>query len=134
MTTRDEELDDLERELTESEASARFKEQVAQANGGLPFIERPHEMDIKPGMLCWLDGTRVCGPDCVAYNVEHVDPKTQELVQGPTKCLVLLFMGQQGSAALSVVLASRKRIQEAQDAQRTKPEDVHPPDPYGRKS
>lgn len=127
MTTRDDELDDIEKELSED----RFKEQVSQATGGLPFLHRPAEMDIKPGMLCWMDGTRVCGPDCVAYNVEEVDPNSQELIQGPNKCLVLRYMGQQGAAALSVLLVNRKRIAEIQDKQRQDAQQQTPPDPFG---
>lgn len=128
MTARDEELDKIEEELSD------FEKQVAHAEGGRPFIQRPNEMDIGPGMLCWMDGTRVCGPDCVAYNVEEFDPDTQELIQGPNKCLVLRYMGQQGAAALSVLLVNRKRITEIQDNKRAQDAPMPSvPDPYGGK-
>lgn len=125
--SRDEDLEALEKELSEE----RFKEQVERAVGGQPFIERPVEMDIKPGMLCWMDGTRVCAADCVAYNVEEYDPATQELMQGPNKCLVLRYMGQQGAASLSTLLVNRKRITEIQDKKRGDNPAV--PDPFGNR-
>lgn len=92
---RDKELDDLVDELK------------------TPFIERPDEMDIRAGVLCWLDGSRVCGADCVAFNPEEQEAGLAS--DGPNKCLVLMYMGQQGSAALSIITANallRKRDQD----------------------
>ncbi len=123
MATRDEELDAMEREL---EAMANAKPEND------PHIHRPEHLDIGPGMLCWLDGTRVCGTDCVAYNVEEVDERGNFL-QGPNKCLALFYMGQQGAAALSTLLLNRKRVTEIQDKKREGMGGPPPPDPFGRK-
>ncbi len=121
MSERDEELDSLEQELA-------AMGEVKPAND--PHIERPPQLDIGPGMLCWLDGTRVCGPDCVAFNTEDVDDNGS-LLQGPNKCLALFYMGQQGAAALSTLLLNKKRVSEIQDQKRVQQHE--PPDPFGGK-
>jgi len=120
---RDEELDAMEREL---EALANAK------HAGDPHIERPDELDIGPGMLCWLDGTRVCGADCVSFNPEELD-QHGDMLEGPNKCLALFYMGQQGAAAMSTILLNRKRILEIQDKRREKPNMPPPPSPFGEK-
>jgi hypothetical protein len=110
---RDRELEELERELGRVEA---------------PYIHRPEELDLRDGMLCWLDGARVCGPDCVAYNPEETDERGEAL-QGPNKCLPLLYIGQQGAAALATIAVSRKRIAEIQDKERERRQGPPPPTP-----
>lgn len=111
MTTRDEELDDLEAELAN-------KEQVeAKTIRGTPFIERPDTLPVSDGSLCWRDGARYCGADCVAFNTEELDEHGAP-AQGPNKCLVLLYAGQQASAALSTLVVNRKAVQAAQDSER----------------
>jgi len=120
---RDEELDAMEREL----------EELANATpAGDPHIKRPDELDIGPGMLCWLDGTRLCGADCVSFNPEEID-EHGSMLEGPNKCLALYYMGQQGSAAMSTLLLNRKRILEIQDNRREDPRMPQPPSPFGAK-
>ncbi len=48
---RDEELEALRRELSQDQ----------------PYIEKPDERQIESGALCFLDRTRVCGPDCPSH-------------------------------------------------------------------
>lgn len=110
MTQRDDELDDLEKELAQ--------EPVAKTRKGTPYIERPDTLAIGDGTLCWRDGDRYCGPDCVAHNVDDIDEHGNSL-QGPNKCLILLYSGQQASAALSTMDTNKKRLRVIQDAERT---------------
>jgi len=112
MVDRDAELDELDRTL------------------GDPFIERPETLDLRDGMLCWLDGARVCGSDCVAYNTEDLDEQGN-VVQGPNRCLPLLYIGQQGAAALTTIAVNRRRIAESQDKERAARNGQPPPNPYG---
>lgn len=57
MTTdRDREIDELVKELK------------------APHIERPDELNIGPGAMCFLNQARLCGPDCAAYVGEEALP------------------------------------------------------------
>jgi len=98
---RDTELDDLEKELRRSAER--------------PFIDRPKELDVGPGTLCWLDGFRRCGADCVAFNADEGLDDQGVPIDSPNKCLVLTYMGQQGSAAVAAIAVSRKAAQRRQD-------------------
>ncbi len=104
MTSRDKELDALEREL--------------HAN---PFIEKPNEIHIGNGMLCWKDRARSCGPDCVAYNPEGAD-------EGANQCVLLVYKGQQASLALAQTAIFQAQLR----AGRPIP-NPPPPDPLMRK-
>lgn len=116
---RDVEMDDVEKELRDA-ASKK------------PFIHRPEQLDIGKGALCWMDGARLCGPDCVAFNPqEGLDPSGVP-VDSPNKCLVLTYMGQQGSAALSIISVNTMVRKRMQDEKRPGPGDVPPP-PVGGK-
>ena len=97
MSTRDDDLDAAEKDL-------------AGDTNGKPFIHRPETMELRDGLLCWLDGNRVCGADCVSWNAEIEEDA------GPNRCLVLLYMGQQASSAVSAMLVSRRAAVAAQDA------------------
>jgi hypothetical protein len=65
---RDEELDELERELSQD-----------------PYIESPDEINEGEGQTCFLNQDRRCASDCTAYNV-HAD-----LAQGPDRCVILVY-------------------------------------------
>lgn len=97
---RDRELNELERELKAP-----------------PHIESP---DVKnfDGGACWLDKDRVCGPDCVAYNIDGVGLPEGEPVQGPNVCTVLVYAGQMGAGALATLALTRKQRQASDDARR----------------
>lgn len=105
---RDEELSEAERELAEAE----------KAFGSSRYIHRPDEIDLQDGMTCWLDGERVCGGDCMAFNIDG---------DGPNQCLVLHYQGQIGSAALIEIAANKKRLQLAQDQERKERQGPPPP-------
>lgn len=68
MSTREEELDQLERRLRE--------------NIERPYIERPDERDVGVGGACFLDRDRLCGPDCTSF----VDPEAPTAAE---RCVIL---------------------------------------------
>jgi hypothetical protein len=110
MKDRDKELEDLQRELEGAPAG--------QAGGGRPFLHRPEQLDIGAGALCFLDGARLCGPDCVAFNAAEGLDENGHPIDNPNKCLVLTYMGQQGAAALGIIAMSRTAIKSTQDRRR----------------
>lgn len=103
--SRDEDLDELERDLKR------------------PFIHEPDVKDRAPGMECWLDQTRVCGPACMAYNTDEIDEKGN-VVDGPDRCLILFSLGAQGAAATLGIAASVGVIKRAQEAVMKQQEDA----------
>lgn len=103
--SRDKELDALERELH------------------TPFIEKPDEIHVGHGMLCWKDRARSCGPDCVAYNPEGAD-------DGANQCVLLVYKGQQASLALAQTAIFQAQLRGGTKAPIPNPP---PPDPMPRK-
>ena len=114
---RDRELEDIQREL----------EGPASAGPARPFLYRPEQLDVGSGTLCFMDGARRCGADCVAFNAEEGLDENGDPVDNPNKCLVLNYMGQQGSAALSILALNRKAIKHRQDEERAAALGVFPP-------
>ena len=105
---------DLDSELDAVEAEL---ENAKQSPAGAPFIERPDKLDLRRGSLCWLDGSRVCGADCVAFNADELDDHGHA-TDTPNKCIALAYMGQQGAAALSIIAINRPATKKAQDERR----------------
>jgi hypothetical protein len=95
MASRDEDLDDLEKDLRR------------------PYLHEPDSKPITRGMECWLDQTRMCGAACMAYNIDEVDDEGRA-IDGPDRCLVLLSTGAQGAAAVLAVSASVSTLRRAQ--------------------
>lgn len=114
---RDVELDEVEKALREPQR---------------PFIHRPDKLDIGNGTLCWRDGSRLCGADCVAFNVDEGLDENRMPIDTPNKCIVLVYLGQQGSGALSIIDANNLVRKKHQDASRPNPADLPPP-PVGGK-
>lgn len=98
MTSRDKRMDDLEAELRAD-----------------PYIHEPDTKDLKQGMECWLDQTRMCGAACMAYNVDDID-EDGNVIDGPDRCLVLQSTSAQGAAAVLAVTASIASLSRAQRA------------------
>lgn len=114
MKDRDAELDEIENDLK------------------TPFIERPPHLDNGPGALCWLDGARRCGADCVAFNPEEgLDERGQE-VDSPSKCRVLGHMEKHAEAAFLVASIAKKNARRDEDRERT--EGIPTPPVGGRKT
>lgn len=101
--------DEFEKDLQELEKRARRK------------IERPDEVKLVDGEICWNNAQRVCGADCIAFNTEALDEHGSP-IQGPTKCVFIVLLGQLGANSGSLV----RLMSKAQAAART-PEAPPPP-------
>lgn len=88
-----------------------------------PAIDKPDELDMAPGMGCWLDKERMCGPDCMAYDVDA------EPGSGPKFCLVLGAVLRE-PAVIGTAALLRKRNE---DNQRESASAQPVPDPFGKK-
>jgi len=100
MTNRDEDLDQLERDLK------------------APYIESPDRLAIGDGSMCWLDAHRKCGPDCIAFNVTGVCVDDDVPVQGHLQCVLLAATTAQNAGLIQLVAANRRVITELQDKRR----------------
>lgn len=109
MATRDQELDDLEKQLRE------------------PHIEKPDELSIADGSSCWLDMNRACGADCRAY-----DPGVRP-AEGPEVCTILGGMMDVVEALQGFVSVGAITRKKHQDHARTAAASVPVPDPTGGK-
>jgi hypothetical protein len=69
---------------------------------GSPFIEEPDEIEAKEGDACWLNHARICGPDCIAHNIDSFD-EAGFPVQGPTQCSLIVLAGQLASGVTALV-------------------------------
>lgn len=110
MSTRDEELDKLERELRE------------------PHLEKPDEIAISDGTACWLDGNRSCGADCRAYDAGVLP------AEGPEVCTVLGGMMDVVEALRGFISIGAITRKKQQDTARTAAAGAPVPDPTGRKT
>lgn len=75
-------------------------------------------LQIADGTMCWLDADRQCGPDCTAFNAHGVGVPKDELVQGAMQCTVLALLAKSADTSAALVISSRKRVQQVQDARR----------------
>jgi hypothetical protein len=92
---------------------------------GRPKIDHPDEKQILDGEVCWHNSQRVCGADCVAFNTDELDEHGSP-VQGPTKCIFIVLLGQLGQSGSTLVQLMTK----AQLVSRT-PAAPSPPDIRG---
>lgn len=76
---------------------------------GAPYIEEPDEIQTKEGDACWIRQERVCGPDCIAYNLESEDEDGSP-IQGPTQCTMIVLLGQLSSAAGALVQLKKQDL------------------------
>ncbi len=101
MTRRDDELD----------------EAIRGAKPDRPYIEKPDDLKVDVGGLCFLDRHRVCGPDCTAY----ADPTAPTALE---RCVVLSF-------AVDGLLLVEKLVRAPRRA--VAPPNIEPPSPFGAK-
>lgn len=80
---------------------------------GAPFIAEPSEIEVRNGEACWLNHIRVCGADCIAFNIEEVD-EVGSPVQGPTKCTLIVLGGQVASELSTLTLLKQRELKSAQ--------------------
>ena len=113
MDDRDQDLDDLEKELNQ------------------PFLHRPEEIDAGAGQVCFIDGDRECAGDCTAFNI-YADPK-----QGPERCILLVYTANVAVNTQELVQLGRKIAQQATtsaaDDLRAAIASAPVPDPFGGK-
>jgi len=103
MTSRDQELDTLMRDLRRDD----------------PFIEKPDEMAVDIGGGCFLDRERVCGPDCTAFTDVHA-PTAAE------RCVVLSGINA-GLGLIGELVKLRRPVRRDPLGP-----NIPPPDPMGR--
>lgn len=115
-STRDDELDALEKELR------------------APFIETPDRLEAADGSMCWLDGDRRCGPDCMAFNALGVGVEPDAVIQGHLQCVVLATMSSQNAGLVGLIASNRAVVAELQDKRRLEQLSGAVPSPFGRKS
>lgn len=84
---------------------------MAGQRPGAPHIAKPDEIDLQNGEACWLNSVRVCGADCIAYNVDETDEHGSP-VQGPTKC-TLIVLGGQIASGIGALVQLKQREQKA---------------------
>lgn len=82
--------DENEKDLEELDKRSRRK------------IELPDEKKIIDGEICWNNSQRICGADCIAFNTDSLDDNGDP-VQGPTKCIFIVLLGQLGANSGSLV-------------------------------
>lgn len=105
MKTRDEELDEVERAL------------------GVPYVESPDEINVPPGGNCWIDQSRACGNDCVAFNIQR------ETASPADQCLHLV-QREEGLVGKATIITGIERVLSALIQLRSKQQqDPLPPDP-----
>lgn len=117
--SRDEKLDEVERELRD------------------PYLYEPDVKKLAPGMTCFLNQDRVCGTDCMAFNTDEVDGQGNA-IDGPDRCLLLFNLSAMGASAhvtlAGTAMALKQMVQqsaaEAQAAEEDKLRGV-PPAPKG---
>lgn len=80
---------------------------------GSPHIEGPEEIEVRNGEACWINHIRVCGADCIAYNIDEVD-EAGSPVQGPTKCMIIVLGGQVASELGALVQLKQRALKQAQ--------------------
>lgn len=68
-----------------------------------PYIEKPDELDVGDGQMCWLDSNRMCGPDCKAFNLSAE--------QGPEQCLFLVRSGKATDAVIGIEQLIRQMLE-----------------------
>lgn len=110
-TTRDAELDEIERALR---------------GDPTPHIEKPDDMPLNDGTACFLDMNRACGPDCRAYDT-GVSP-----AQGPEVCTLLSSVMDLADGIKPFIEVAQTLRKARQDRARTAASSVPVPDPTGR--
>jgi hypothetical protein len=68
------------RETELDEVARRLQEASEPMMGGQPHVERPPTRTELEGALCFLNGSRLCGPDCTAFTMEAAPTPVERCV------------------------------------------------------
>lgn len=77
------------------------------------WSEHPDPPDLKAddkasGLMCFLDDTRECGADCMAYLPEPADPTVTSLGPQQKNCILIVSVERLGRYSAGVVSILRK--------------------------
>lgn len=88
-----------------------------------PYLEKPDEMNVGSGLLCWINADRVCGPDCVAFNVAVLgdDPNAGPPEATPEMCTVFAIGDEVLRGLRTLVKLRVDRANETRRAAQTPP-------------
>ena len=103
---------------------------------GAGYIHPPDEMDDdtkKNGLYCFLDISRPCGSDCMAYTTHTVQPKNTELGEQGRNCSMLVNIERIGihSVILASMLARKDKVDKTVAADAARAAQALPPNPLG---
>lgn len=114
--------------MAEEQAEEQAEEKSEEQYEALRYHPNLKEAD---GMYCFLDSTRACGPDCMAYLTEPAGPATSPLNEQQQHCLLLTrveqlprFIGG-GISLLKKQQADKARVEAGSKS---------PPSPLGKTS
>ena len=80
---------------------------------GAPYIEEPEEIETKDGDSCWINQARICGPDCIAFNLDNVDEGGGP-IQGPTQCTLIVLTGQLAAGVSTLAQIKKQEVKARQ--------------------
>lgn len=102
-----------------------------------PDYQDPPEIktdDVRNGLMCFLDASRECGADCMAFVTEQVEAPN---ILGPQqKNCILIVSSERVGRYMSGLVQLVKKGQERSDkeaADRKRTQVTPPPDPRGNK-
>lgn len=90
---------------------------------GAPYIEEPDEIETKEGDACWINQVRICGPDCIAYNMDNADEDGGP-IQGPTQCTLIVLAGQLSAGVSTLAQIKKQEMRSRQTPQAPVPPKV----------
>ncbi len=111
----------------------RFGEGGGEAGS---FVHPPDVLDDDPeknGLICFLDNSRPCGPDCMAYTAYTVEPKTTDLGDQSRNCTLLVNLERLGIHSVIAVglLAKSDKSKKTEEADKARGAQQPPPNPLG---
>lgn len=105
MNERDEELDALQQALS------------------TPYIETPDEMDVPTGGNCWLDQSRACRSDCVAFNTQRTSASPD------SQCLHLVHKEEVLAGQAAIIAGVERVLSQLVQLRNSRREDAPVPPP-----
>lgn len=79
---------------------------------GDPYLHPPDEVELEEGMACWRDERRICGTDCVAFNLATLDERGQP-TNVPEQCVLLDVKLKSLQAQQQLLQLERDKVRQA---------------------